>query len=58
MKFLKTIISTAILASCSVSAATTGSEVLKVQDGGTPNKVYVANKPTIKVATSILVRMN
>lgn len=51
MKFLKTIISTAILASCSVSAATTGSEVLKVQDGGTPNKVYVANKPTIKVAT-------
>ncbi|ENG4183333.1 endonuclease/exonuclease/phosphatase family protein [Providencia rettgeri] len=51
MKLLKTVISTAILVSCGALATTTGSEVLKVQDGGTPNKIYTANKPTIKVAT-------
>lgn len=51
MKILKAAISTAILISCGAMATTTGSEVLKVQDGGTPNKVYTANKPTIKVAT-------
>ncbi|HGN1705230.1 TPA: endonuclease/exonuclease/phosphatase family protein [Providencia rettgeri] len=51
MKMLKAAISTAILISCGAIATTTGSEVLKVQDGGTPNKVYTANKPTIKVAT-------
>lgn len=51
MKPIKTLISAAILVSCSATAATTGSEVLMVQNGGTPNKVYTANKPTIKVAT-------
>lgn len=51
MKLLKTVISTTILVSCGAMASMTGSEVLKVQDGGTPNKVYTSNKPTIKVAT-------
>ena len=51
MKPIKTLISAAILVSCGATAATTGSEVLMVQNGGTPNKVYTANKPTIKVAT-------
>ncbi|MTC72038.1 endonuclease/exonuclease/phosphatase family protein [Providencia sp. wls1914] len=51
MKSIKTLISAAILVSCGATAATTGSEVLMVQNGGTPNKVYSANKPTIKVAT-------
>ncbi|MEX0423500.1 endonuclease/exonuclease/phosphatase family protein [Providencia rettgeri] len=51
MKLLKTVISTTILVSCGAMATMTGSEVLKVQDGGTPNKVYTLNKPTIKVAT-------
>ncbi|MGG4607355.1 endonuclease/exonuclease/phosphatase family protein [Providencia sp. Me31A] len=51
MKVLKTAISTAIFISCGAMATTTGSEILKVQDGGTPNRVYTANKPTIKVAT-------
>ncbi|MEX9947925.1 endonuclease/exonuclease/phosphatase family protein [Providencia alcalifaciens] len=50
MKSIKTLISAAILVSCGATAATTGSEVLMVQNGGTPNKVYSANKPTIKVA--------
>ncbi|HHN8580313.1 endonuclease/exonuclease/phosphatase family protein [Providencia rettgeri] len=51
MKLLKTVISTIILVSCGAMASMTGSEVLKVQDGGTPNKAYTSNKPTIKVAT-------
>ncbi|WP_272521151.1 endonuclease/exonuclease/phosphatase family protein [Providencia sp. PROV202] len=51
MKSIKTLVSAAILVSCGATAATTGSEVLMVQNGGTPNKVYSANKPTIKVAT-------
>ncbi|MBS0924879.1 endonuclease/exonuclease/phosphatase family protein [Providencia sp. JGM181] len=51
MKSIKTLVSAAILISCGATAATTGSEVLMVQNGGTPNKVYSANKPTIKVAT-------
>ncbi|ATG17775.1 endonuclease [Providencia alcalifaciens] len=51
MKPIKTLISAAILVSCGATAATTGSEVLMVQNGGTPNKVYTANKPSIKVAT-------
>ncbi|BBU95540.1 MULTISPECIES: endonuclease/exonuclease/phosphatase family protein [Providencia] len=51
MKLLKTVISTTILVSCGAMATMSGSEILKVQDGGTPNKVYTSNKPTIKVAT-------
>ncbi|MTB67925.1 endonuclease [Providencia sp. wls1943] len=51
MKSIKTLVSAAILVSCGATAATTGSEVLMVQNGGTPNKVYSANKPMIKVAT-------
>lgn len=51
IKLLKAFVSAAILVSCGATAATTGSEVLMVQNGGTPNKVYTANKPTIKVAT-------
>lgn len=51
MKLLKTAISSAILFSCGAMATMTGSEILKVQDGGTPNKVYTSDKPTIKVAT-------
>ena len=51
IKLLKTFVSAAILVSCGVTAATTGSEVLMVQNGGTPNKVYTENKPTLKVAT-------
>ena len=51
MKLLKTAISSAILFSCGAMATMTGSGILKVQDGGTPNKVYTSDKPTIKVAT-------
>ncbi len=51
IKLLKTIVSAAILVSCGATATTTGSEVLMVQNGGTPNKVYTQNKPTIKIAT-------
>ncbi|EFE52373.1 endonuclease/exonuclease/phosphatase family protein [Providencia rettgeri DSM 1131] len=51
MKLLKTVISTTILVSCGAMATMSGSEILKVQDGGTPNKVYTSNKPAIKVAT-------
>ncbi|MEQ4693392.1 endonuclease/exonuclease/phosphatase family protein [Providencia manganoxydans] len=48
---LKIALSAALLASCSVAASTTGSEILAVQNGGSPDKVYQTNKPTIKVAT-------
>lgn len=44
-------ISVAMLVSYGVAANTTGSEILAVQNGGTPDKVYQAKKPTIKVAT-------
>ena len=33
------------------SAALTGSEILKVNKGGTVNKIYTSNLPTLKVAT-------
>ncbi|EOV8088944.1 endonuclease/exonuclease/phosphatase family protein [Providencia rettgeri] len=51
MKLLRIAISGAILVSCGAMATMTGSEILKVQDGGAPNKVYISDKPTIKVAT-------
>lgn len=44
------IVSAGVLLSSS-AIANTGSEILAVQSGGTPDKVYQKNKPTIKVAT-------
>lgn len=45
------LVSTGVLLSSMAVANTTGSEILAVQSGGTPNKVYQNNKPTLKVAT-------
>ncbi|EKT57599.1 endonuclease/exonuclease/phosphatase family protein [Providencia sneebia] len=51
LNLLKIGASAALAISCTAFANTTGSEILAVQSGGTPDKVYLENKPTIKVAT-------
>ena len=48
---LSVFISSSVLLSAAAMANTTGSEILAVQSGGTPDKVYQTNKPTIKIAT-------
>ncbi len=37
--------------SSTAAPALTGSEILAVEKGGTPNKTYKSNKPTLKIAT-------